>query len=292
MTEGLVFHIQRFSVHDGPGVRTTVFLKGCPLRCAWCHNPESQAAGLQLMVAAERCIRCGACEAACPTGVAAGGVECEACGRCAEACPTGARTIAGKRLTVQDVLEAVLSDRDFYEGGGGVTFSGGEPLAQPDFLVACLEACRAEGLHTALDTCGFAEEGVLLAAAALSDLVLYDVKASDPGLHLRWTGVSNDAILGNLEALCRAHDNVWLRVPVIPGVNDGEAGAAALAALAGRLPTVRRVHLLPYHALGGDKALRLGRLEKAFRAAPPSGDVLAKLARSFEREGLAVFVGG
>ncbi len=292
MRDGVVFNIQRFSVHDGPGVRTTVFLKGCPLRCAWCHNPESQAAKPQLMVAENRCIRCGACEATCPAGAASGLGRCEACGRCAEACPTGARTLTGTVMTEAQVLDEVLRDRDFYEGGGGVTFSGGEPLAQPAFLTACLEACRAEGLHTALDTCGYAEEDDLLAAAALSDLVLYDVKAVDPDLHLRWTGVASDRILGNLEVLCRVHGNVWLRIPVVPGVNDGEADMAAVSTLAARLPGIRRVHLLPYHALGGGKAKRLGLPGAGFEARTPPPDALSRLARPFEARGLAVFVGG
>ncbi len=292
MTGGMVLNIQRSSVHDGPGIRTTVFLKGCPLRCAWCHNPESQEAAPQLMVAGERCIRCGACEGACPTGAAGGVGACEACGLCAEACPTGARTVAGTTVTVPEILQEVLKDRDFYEGGGGVTFSGGEPLAQPDFLIGCLESCRAEGLHTALDTCGFGGQDLLLEAAALSDLVLYDVKAVDPECHLRWTGVSNETILNNLGALARAHDNIWLRIPVVPGVNDNEAEMAAMSSLAARLPGVRRVHLLPYHALGGDKAARLGRSAEGFRAASPSGETLARLAGPFKREGLAVFVGG
>ncbi len=287
-----MFNVQRFSVHDGPGVRTTVFLKGCPLRCAWCHNPESRAAEPQLLLAGERCMRCGACEEACPTGAASGRGECRACGRCAEVCPTGARSIAGTTMTAPQVLDEVLKDRDFYEGGGGVTFSGGEPLAQPAFLTACLDACRAQGLHTALDTCGYADESALMAAAALSDLVLYDVKASDPELHRRWTGVSNDVILSNLGALARGHDNIWLRIPVVPGVNDDPAEMVTASALAARLPGIRRVHLLPYHALGAGKAARLSGIGDRFEAQTPSRDSLSRLARPFEAQGLPVFIGG
>jgi|WetSurMetagenome_2_1015567.scaffolds.fasta_scaffold01371_3 pyruvate formate lyase activating enzyme len=246
---GRIFNLQRFSLHDGPGIRTTVFFKGCPLDCAWCHNPESRSPEV-----------------------------------------SGA---AGREVSVDEVLSAAERDRPFYEtSGGGVTFSGGEPLAQPEFLLACLLACRAEGLPTALDTCGFAPEGVLLAAAALSDVVLYDLKALDDRVHVQATGVSNVSILENLEALARSGASIWLRMPIVPTVNDGALDMVRAAALARDLPGVERVCLLPYHALGVDKALRLGQKPRFGPVASPSQETLDALAAPFREAGLAVQIGG
>ena len=291
---GVVFNIQRFSTHDGPGLRTTVFFKGCPLRCPWCHNPESQAFGSELMISRGRCIQCGSCLAVCPTGAASGDAGlCSHCGRCAEACPSAAREVAGREMAVDDVVDEISRDRVFYEeSGGGVTFSGGEPLAQPEFLLSCLEACRALGLHAAIDTCGFAPREIVVAAAALSDLVLFDLKAVDPGVHERLTGASNSPILQNLRALAGGRPELWVRIPVVPGVNDDLESMAFWAALAGSLKGVRRVSLLPYHRLGEEKAARLAR-DVVFRpGAAPDAQSLAGLAEPFRRAGLAVTIGG
>ncbi|HPU56460.1 MAG TPA: glycyl-radical enzyme activating protein, partial [Verrucomicrobiota bacterium] len=203
MHDGLVFNIQRYSLHDGPGIRTTVFLKGCPLCCQWCHNPEGIAARREIVVVENRCIICGECRDACPLASAldcSGPLpprlaDCTLCGACVDACPTGARQMIGRTMSVEDVLCVVRRDRTFYDdSGGGLTVSGGEPLSQPRFLLALLEACRAEGLHSVLDTTGFGRVEHLLAASALAGLVLYDLKAFDEELHLRLTGVSNRLI--------------------------------------------------------------------------------------------------
>jgi len=298
---GLVFHVQKYSIHDGPGIRTTVFLKGCPLCCAWCHNPESQLARPEVVVVENRCAGCGECRRACPFGESAPGqgampaeaAQCLLCGQCAEACPTGARHIIGQRRTIAEIMEAVLRDRVFYEeSGGGVTFSGGEPLTQPGFLKSLLEACRAEGLRTAVDTCGFACTEVLLEVAGLSDLVLYDLKLMDDARHRQYTGVSNGPILANLRALAQAHRNIWLRVPVIPGINDREEDWQAAAGFAAGLQGLRQVNLLPYHNLGLSKSRRRSHPESLGNAATPGPEQMERAAEYFRQCGLDVKVGG
>ena len=290
---GRVFDVQRFSVHDGPGIRTTVFLKGCPARCLWCHNPESQSSAPEVLVVETRCVSCGTCRTVCPHGAPPPGSGlCTACGACVEACPAGARRLAGHETTVGAVIEEVLRDRVFYEeSGGGVTFSGGEPLAQPEFLEALLEACRAAGIRTAVDTCGFAPRECLLALAPLVDLFLFDVKLVDDARHRDLTGLAAAPILENLRALAAVHGNVWIRIPVVPGHTDAESDIAATASLVAGLPGVRQVSLLPYHRTGAAKSRRLGREYPLDALAPPSPERLAQLATLFHRHGLAVRIG-
>jgi pyruvate formate lyase activating enzyme len=286
---GVVFNIQRYSLQDGPGIRTTVFLKGCPLDCWWCHNPESHAPEPEITVIESRCIRCGQCREACPSGLAG---PCTRCGACVAACPTDARQRIGRTMTVGQVLAEVRKDRVFYdESGGGVTLSGGEPLMQFEFLQSVLRACRDEGIHTAIDTCGYAPAEQLLAAAGLADLVLYDLKMMDDARHVRFTGVSNTQILDNLVALSDRHCRVWIRVPVIPGVNDREEDLKRLARFAAGIPGVRRVCLLPYHELGKQKSLRLGRPYRMSGAAVPKPERLEAMARLFRQAGLEVMTG-
>ena len=291
---GRVFNVQRYSLHDGPGIRTTVFLKGCPARCLWCHNPESQSAAPELLVAETRCVSCGTCATVCAHGAPPPGSGlCTACGACVEACPAGARQLAGHAATVDDVMREVRRDRVFYdESGGGVTFSGGEPLAQPEFLAALLAACRAAGVHTAVDTCGFAPREHLLALAPRADLFLFDVKMVDDARHRALTGLPAAPILSNLQALAAVHTEVWIRVPVVPGLTDAEADLAATAALVAGLPGVRRVCLLPYHRTGVPKARRLGRELPPPEIEPPSHERLEALATLFRERGLATSIGG
>ena len=301
MESGLVFNIQKYSLQDGPGIRTAVFLKGCPLCCAWCHNPESRSPRPEIVVLENRCTACGECRRACPFGEATPGEgplparleDCTFCGECAAACPTGARQIVGERKSVAEIMKAVLQDRMFYEdSGGGVTFSGGEPLTQPAFLKALLAACRAEGLRTAVDTCGFACTDVLLEIARLTDLVLFDLKLMDDAKHRHYTGVSNGPILENLRALSQSHGNIWLRVPVIPGVNDSEENLRATAYFATTLANIRQVNLLPYHRIGLLKFRRLGQLYSMESVEPPSGERMESAANLFRSFGLSAKVGG
>jgi pyruvate formate lyase activating enzyme len=286
---GLVCNVQRFSVHDGPGLRTTVFLKGCPLRCAWCHNPESRAPGREFVRLRHRCMRCGRCsdeELADPvvSGRSAADVE---------ACPTGALQCVGEAVETATLVGTLLRDRVFYEeSGGGVTFSGGEPLVQAAFVTETMRALRAEGVHTALDTCGFARWDDLWGAAVHASLVLYDLKVMDEGRHVAATGASNRAILQNLVALSHCHDRVWVRIPVIPGVNDDEANLEAAAAFVEPLPGVRQVDLLPYHATGEAKFARVG-MGYALHGTPaPRHDRLETLAAHFRARGLRTTIGG
>jgi pyruvate formate lyase activating enzyme len=301
MQSGLVFNLQRYSIHDGPGIRTTVFLKGCPLCCAWCHNPEGLSPRPQIVVAENRCSGCGECRRACPFGASMAGAgvlsappgQCELCGACVDACPTGARQMVGRSMTVSEVLREALKDRIFYESsGGGVTFSGGEPLLQPLFLCALLEACRSSGLHTALDTTGFGCTEHLLAAAALSDLVLYDLKAFDETRHRTLTGVSNRSIRENLQALDRAHRNVWIRLPVVPGFNDDLAELQRIAEFVAGLRSVTRVNLLPFHRTALHKWQRLGLSHALEGVSAPSADFLERASRVFDDVGLKTLVGG
>jgi pyruvate formate lyase activating enzyme len=296
--DGQVLNIQRFCLHDGPGIRTTVFLQGCPLRCWWCHNPESQPLEPALLTDPAHCVRCGACAEACPQAAEVLPADfpfvpqrCEQCGACVPVCPAGSRELQGGRRTVGEVLAEVLADRSYYdESGGGLTISGGEPLLQPEFLLALLAAGRAEGLHTAVDTSGLAPFERLAAAADLADLLLYDVKTVDDEAHRRHTGVSNHAILANLERLAGRGARIWVRVPIVPDVNDSAQAVAAIGDFLRPLAAVERVDLLPYHPLGQDKR-RGGPAPRP--AKTPSTEQMAALAATLRARlpGVAVHGG-
>jgi len=298
-SSGTVFHIMRFSLHDGPGIRTTVFLKGCPLRCAWCHNPESQEFAPGPMYFEERCLLCGDCAAACPAGAIAladgrmrTAAFCRRCGACAEACLAGTRQWCGHLMGVSEVVREVERDLPFFEqSGGGVTLSGGEPLSQPDFAEALLAAFHRRRIHTVLDTCGFAQRDTCLRVARRADLILYDLKLLDLVRHKEHTGVSNELILENIEALAKEGLPVTVRVPLIPGVNDGEGDIGALADFALRLG-LRRIDLLPYHRMGTDKYRRLGFAIPAWQPASPSPELVRRIVEELESRGLSVKLGG
>lgn len=280
---GLVFDIQRFCLHDGPGLRTTVFLKGCPLRCRWCSNPESQAGRAELLHNAERCLRCGACAAACPRAVLAAGEsgpvlnrrECAACGSCVEVCPRAALVRKGEEMTAAAVLREVEKDRAFHEkSGGGVTFSGGEPFSQPAFLLELLSLCREAGLHTAVETTAHADFSHIEKALPLLDAVLVDVKHTDDAVHSAWTGVGVGLIQRNIAAMARRHPRMCVRIPVIPGFNTGPEAAAGFAAFLKELGT--GAELLPYHMYGEGKYRMLGR---DYPGADIGGDAGAEASR-------------
>ncbi len=263
---GLVFNIQRFSVHDGSGIRTVVFLKGCPLDCLWCHNPEGKSLEPQLMFNPEQCIGCGEC-AVCPAGAhtVADGVhtfareKCVRCGKCAAACPTGALKMAGQEMSAGEVMEQVLRDRPFYErSGGGMTLSGGDPCFQHAFSAELLRLAHENRIDTAMETSGFMSPEVLARLAADTDTFLWDFKLYDPELHKKYTGVPLEPILANLAALNEMGKAVILRCPLIPGVNAVPEHVLAAAALSHTYPCIREIHFLPYHRLGIPKEKRLG----------------------------------
>jgi pyruvate formate lyase activating enzyme len=299
--QGIVFDIKKFSIHDGPGIRTTVFFKGCPLSCWWCHNPESQAPQPELMFWPNRCIRCEACLSACAQdaismgsdGVSTDGERCVRCGACVAVCAAEARQIAGRAMTVAQVVAEIERDVPFYdESGGGVTFSGGEPLLQQDFLLALLQACREEEIHTALDTCGFSPWETVDRIRPYVDLFLYDLKLVDEARHRRFTGVSNGLILSNLQALSRRGQAMILRVPVIPGINDDDENIRRTGALAAALPHLERVDILPYHPAGVEKYRRLKRDYGLPDIRPLTDERTAEIAQILRRFGLHVKIGG
>ncbi len=264
---GRVFDIQRFSIHDGPGIRTTVFLKGCVLRCVWCHNPEGIAPDTELSFIPEKCIGCGYCFRVCPHSAheLSGDTHqlarnrCVVCGACTEECYAGALELVGKLRSVREVLDVVLRDQPFYETShGGLTISGGEPLVQIAFTEALLKAAKEESLHCCLETCGYAAPETLSRIADLVDLFLFDLKEMNEARHIEYTGVSNRPIIANLKALYERGARIRLRVPVIPGYNDRPDNFEAVAALVAELPNLEGVELMPYHPLGEDKRLRLG----------------------------------
>ncbi|UCG46913.1 MAG: glycyl-radical enzyme activating protein [Phycisphaerales bacterium] len=300
-TSGLVFDIKRYAIHDGPGIRTTVFFKGCPLSCRWCHNPESWRGEPELGLRSGRCVRCGRCVEACTAGALSLGAngsvtdagKCRLCGRCVDACLSGAREIIGRKMTASEVIAEIERDLIFYdESGGGATFSGGEPLMQPDFLLKLLQQCRSREIHTAVDTTCHAEPDLLEKVAAATDLFLCDFKHVDREMHRRFTGVDNDLILKNIRRLADAGKQIVIRIPIVAGFNDYRAAVEMAGKFAASLPNVEEIDILPYNSGGLSKAPRLMGNFDLMQAEAPDDEKMAAIAEVLGGYGFQVKIGG
>ncbi len=310
MITGLVSNIQRFSVHDGPGIRTTVFLKGCTLRCFWCHNPETIGRNLELQLHPDRCIACEACIEACPEGAQTRTADgepvyyrekCVACGACVEVCYAGARELTGREMTVESVVSEVLQDRPFYDNsGGGVTLSGGEPVYQPEFSYQILSRCREEGVSTAIETAGNIPWETLAGLLPVTDLVMMDLKHMDPEKHMQAIGATNRLLLANARRLVATDKPIIFRTPVVPTVNDTPEEIGAIAAFVREMQEHRAgangsghtapisLELLPFHRMAGDKYNSMGLLYRAQELSPPTKETMAALTEAAELCGVAV----
>jgi pyruvate formate lyase activating enzyme len=265
---GLIFDVQRASFHDGPGLRTTVFLKGCPLKCCWCHNPESIRSAPEILFNAESCVGCGRCAEVCPTGchsIQDGGhrfdrEKCTVCAMCVDVCPVAALEKNGRNASVDELMDLIVRDRSYYDrSGGGLTVSGGEPMMQCEFVAALLAEAKREGIHTCVDTSGFVPFGSFQRILDHADLFLYDIKETNPDLHFEYTGVPNELILENVHRLDDAGKQIILRCPVIPGLNDRADHFLAIKSLANSLSHVLEVNVMPFHPFGGSKRKKLGK---------------------------------
>lgn len=297
---GWIFDIQRYSVHDGPGIRTLVFLKGCPLRCPWCANPESQLPGPELRFVESLCKKCKLCVEACPVRA----IEekdgamifnrdvCTTCGKCSDVCPAKAISVIGERKTVGEIMEVLEKDRVFFENsGGGITLSGGEPLVQPKFAASIMRRSKEKGFHTAIETSGYQEWNLAKPVFVDVDLVLFDVKFMDPVRHKRIVGVSNELILSNATKIAEMRKQMIIRVPVIPGYNDDLENLDQTLSFAESIG-VSEVHLLPYHRLGQHKYQQLGRVYRLASTQPPNKEYMESLIEKIQRPGIRLRVGG
>ena len=295
----ILFDIERFALHDGPGIRTTVFLKGCPLSCLWCHNPEAISRRQTLLYTAEKCIACGYCVSTCENDVhelSENGHTlqrdfCTTCGSCVDGCFAGALELAGKQMSVEEVMEEVLRDQAVYKrSGGGMTVSGGEPMAQYAFTRALLQAARTHGIRTALDTTGFCSWTRLESLLPFTDLVLYDIKHMDSARHTTLTGVPNERILSNLKRLDQTGHSFWIRIPVIPGQNDDEENFHAMGTLFSSLTHIERIEMLRYHRLAESKYEQIGSEYTLQGLTPPSEEWVESRKNILVNYGLSMVV--
>lgn len=297
--KGIVFDIQRFSIHDGPGIRTIIFLKGCPLRCRWCSNPESQKMKPELMYRSDQCIRCGSCFKVCKVGAINLGKEyivdrekCTSCGECVLVCPGSALLMKGKTMTVEEVIKEARKDSiQYYRSDGGITLSGGEALVQSEFAKELFKACKAQGWHTAVETEGYTNEEVIRDVMPYVDLVMLDIKSVDPKKHVEFTGVDNKTILKNAKII-QEITNTVIRIPVIPEFNASREEITDIIKFVKTLPNVKKVHLLPYHRYGENKYKLLNREYEMKDTKELSDDYKSELKQIVESYGLECQIGG
>jgi pyruvate formate lyase activating enzyme len=298
----LIFDIKRYAINDGPGIRLTIFFKGCPLNCRWCHNPESISPQAQKMFAAGKCIGCGECVRVCPLqaceltteGIGTDRERCNICGNCASVCPTLATEVSGRTQSVDELMQVITKERPFFDqSGGGVTFSGGEPLLYPEFLRDILDACGRQRLHRCIDTSGLAKIDILLDIAQRTELFLYDLKLMDCEKHKRWTGVGNELILHNLQILAATGAEICIRIPLITGVNADAANLVSTAKFIAGLPGVKKsVNLLPFHNIAQGKDQKLGHKRNLTLLSEPTPTEQQQAIEIFSNHGLNAEVGG
>jgi pyruvate formate lyase activating enzyme len=301
MSEGLIFDVKRYAINDGPGIRVVIFFKGCNLHCAWCHNPESISGKVEKMYSPSKCIKCGTCVAVCPEnaiGLSSDGITtdtelCTICGKCADVCPTKAIEMSGKAMPVSEIMDIIEKERVFFEqSGGGVTFSGGEPLVHSKFLIKLLDECGRRGIHTTIDTAGHVKTETILEVAGRTDLFLYDLKMMDPALHEQWTGVRNEMILCNLKALADSGAHIIIRIPLISGINDNEENIRQTAIFINGLAGEKKeVHLLPYHNIAQTKYMKLGKLNDFEIFTEPEREILDQIIKTFSEYGITANIG-
>lgn len=298
---GVIFNIQKYSIHDGPGIRTTVFLKGCPLSCTWCHNPESQSFEKELMFFPNRCISCLECTKACSSGaltvkdniISRDAGACSMCESCVSVCCTNAMEAAGRQVETANLIKELEKDVIFYDSSrGGVTISGGEPLAQGEFTLELLQCCKQSEIHTAVDTSGFGNASELEKISKYTDMFLYDIKLMDEERHKQHTGVSNKLILQNLKLLSSLGKRIWIRIPVIPGINDDEENIEATAKLIKSTGGIEQVNILPYHNAAMEKYRRLNKVYKLQDVKIPGKEYIQEIADSYRQKGVNVIIGG